>query len=117
VTGKRTKSRGKREKRIDQTLHLSGRRRGAVLKEEVWYEGGRVVKYSLAYIDARICAADNGRVLGYDNTHEHHHRHFMGQIEKIEFHGYEELVGRFERKLHALWKAQDDDDEEDEQER
>jgi hypothetical protein len=117
VTGKRTKSRGKREKRIDQTLHLSGKRRGAVLKEEVWYEGGRVVKYSLAYIDARICAADNDRVLGYDNTHEYHHRHFMGRVEEVEFQGYEALVARFERELHALWRAQDDDDEEDEQER
>jgi hypothetical protein len=114
VTGKRTKSRGKREKRVDQTLHLSGKRRGAVLKEEVWYEGGSVVKYSLAYINAQICADDNGRVLGYDNTHEYHHRHFMGQVEKIEFHGYEELVGRFERELHALWRAEDGDEDEQE---
>ena len=113
MTGKR-KSRSDREKRIDQTLHLSGRRRGAVLKEEVWYEGGRVVKYSLAYIDARICAADNGRVLGYDNSHEHHHRHFMGRIEKIEFHGYEALVARFERELQTLWRAEDDDENEQE---
>ncbi len=107
VTGKRTKSRARREKRIDQTLHLSGKRRGAVLKEEVWYEGERVVKYSLAYINARICDADNGRVLGYDNTHGHHHRHFMGQVEEIEFHGYEALVTKFEREVHALWKAED----------
>jgi len=41
----------KREKRVDQTLYLSGRRSGAVLKEEVWCEGERVVKYSLAYIN------------------------------------------------------------------
>jgi hypothetical protein len=117
VTGKRTERRGQREKRIDQTLHLSGKRKGAVLKEEVWYEGGRVAKYGLAYINARICAADNGRVLGYDNTHEHHHRHFMGQVEKIEFYGYEALVAGFERELHALWRAQDQDDDEDEKER
>jgi Family of unknown function (DUF6516) len=108
VTVKR-KIRSDREKRIDQTLHLAGKRRGAVLQEEVWYEGGRVVKYSLAYIDARICAADNGRVLGFDNSHEHHHRHFMGRIEKIEFHGYEALVARFERELHAVWRVEDED--------
>jgi hypothetical protein len=107
VTKKRRRIRAQREKRIDQTLHLSGKRRGAMLKEEVWYEGERVVKYSLAYINARICAADNGRVLGYDNTHEYHHRHFMGQVEKVEFHGYEALVARFERELHALWRAED----------
>jgi hypothetical protein len=114
VTGKRIKSRGEREKRIDQTLYLSGKRKGAVLKEEVWYEGGSVVKYSLTYINARICAADNGRVLGYDNTHEYHHRHFMGQVEKIEFDGYEALVARFERELHALWRVEDDDEDEQE---
>ena len=78
-----------------------------MLKEEVWYEGGRVSKYSLAYSNARICAADNGRVLGYDNTHEYHHRHFMGRAEKVEFHGYEALVVRFEREVHALWRAED----------
>lgn len=111
MTGKRTKSCGKREKRIDQTLHLSGERKGAVLKEEVWYEGGCVVKYSLAYINARICAADHGRVLGFDNTHEYHHRHFMGRVEKIEFHGYEALVARFERELHALWRVEDGDED------
>jgi hypothetical protein len=41
-------------------------------------------------------------VLGYDNTHEYHHRHFMGRVEEVEFHGYEALVARFERELHAL---------------
>jgi hypothetical protein len=46
-------------------------------------------------------------VLGYDNTHEYHHRHFMGRAEKVEFHGYEALVVRFEREVHALWRAED----------
>ena len=86
---------------------------GAVLKEEVWYEGGRVVKYSLAYINPRICGVDNGRVLGYDNTHEYHHRHFMGQVERVEFDGYEALVTRFEREVRALWAAQDKDENEE----
>lgn len=110
MTAKRTNRRPKREKRVDQTLHLSGKRRGALLKEEVWYEGERLVKYSLAYINPRICGVDNGRVLGYDNTHEYHHRHFMGETRKIEFHGYEALVTRFEREVHALWKAEDEDE-------
>jgi len=29
------------EKRIDETFYLGGRRRGAILKEEVWYERGK----------------------------------------------------------------------------
>jgi hypothetical protein len=98
------------EKRVDETLYLSGKRRGAALKEEVWYERERVVKYSLAYINPRICGVDNGRVLGYDNTHRHHHRHFMGKIENFVFHGYESLVRRFEREVRALWKAEDEDE-------
>jgi Family of unknown function (DUF6516) len=98
----------KREKRVDETLHLSGKRRGAILKEEVWYEADRLVKYSLAYINPRICAVDNGRVLGYDNTHQYHHRHFRGKTEEIEFSNYPALLARFERELHQLWKEEDE---------
>lgn len=108
MTGKQAKKRAKREKRIDETLHLSGKRRGAVLKEEVWFEGDTVAKYSLAYINPRICAADNGRVLGFDNTHAYHHRHFRGTVEKIEFRSYEALVTRLERELHELWRSEDE---------
>jgi hypothetical protein len=106
---KRTQ-RPNREKRVEETLHLSGKRRGAVLEEEVWYEGRRLAKYSLAYVNRRICSVDNGRVLGYDNTHEYHHRHFMGKVERIEFPGYEALLTRFEREVHALWKTEDADE-------
>src|ERR1035441_391698 len=42
---------------------LKGNRKGAVLKEQVWFEDGRVVAYSLAYINLRRCPVDNGRVL------------------------------------------------------
>ncbi len=71
-----------------------------------------MVTYSLAYINPRICTADNGRVLGYDNTHEYHHRHFMGQVEKVEFQGYAALVARFERELYAQWRAEDQNEHE-----
>lgn len=108
VRRERARKAVKREKRIDETMHLSGERRGAVLKEEVWFERDRVVKYSLAYINPRIFAVDNGRVLGYDNTHQQHHRHFRGRTEEIAFYGYEELVTRFEQELQKLWKAEDE---------
>jgi hypothetical protein len=36
----------------------------------------------------------------------------MGRVEKIEFHGYEALVTRFERELYALWRTEDEHDEE-----
>ena len=44
--------------------HLTGRRRGAIVKEEIVHRGAEVLKYSLAYINPRICGPDNGRVSG-----------------------------------------------------
>ena len=84
-------------------------RRGAVLREEVWQgEDGEVVRYSLAYANAVICGVDNGRVLGYDNSHDHHHRHFMGKREPFEFHGYEALAARFYDEVRELWRKEDE---------
>lgn len=93
---------------MDDACYLHGRRRGAVLKEEVWLEGEKVVKYSLAYINPRICPVDNGRVLGYDNSHGHHHRHFMGTIRPFNFFSYEKLVDQFQREVEALWRHEDE---------
>jgi hypothetical protein len=47
------------EKRVDNASYLTGKRRGAVLKEEVWYAGREVVKYSLAYINPRTKEVEN----------------------------------------------------------
>jgi hypothetical protein len=105
---KSVKKSRKVEKRVDNTSYLTGQRRGAVLKEEVWYQGSEVVKYSLAYINPRTCGVDNGRVLGYDNSHDHDHRHFMGEVKEIEFPGYEALVDRFQKEVEDLWRAEDE---------
>ena len=105
----RTKrKRHKREKRVDETSYLTGVRRDAVLKEEVWFEGDRIVKYSLAYINPKVFSLDNGRVLGYDNAHDHHHRHFMGKVERIDFESYEALADRFQGEVHELWRIEDE---------
>jgi len=109
VSKKRAKKRRSAEKRVDETLHLTGRRRGAVLKEEVWYEGNRVAKYSLAYVNQQLCGVDNGRVLGYDNGHDYHHRHFMGKVEETEFEGYEALLNRFQQEVQELWRMEDEE--------
>ena len=105
---KSIKKSGRAEKRVDDTSYLAGKRRGAVLREEVWYQGSEVVKYSLAYINLRACGVDNGRVLGYDNGHGHHHRHSMGEVEEIDFPGYEALVDRFQKEVEDLWRAEDE---------
>lgn len=88
---------------------LRGRRTGALLKEQVWFEDGDVVAYSLAYINLRRCPVDNGRVLGYDNSHDYHHRHFMGTTEPIRFTTYEALVERFIEEVHELWRNEDEE--------
>jgi hypothetical protein len=104
-----------RKKRADRTttieIHrLRGNRKGARLREQVWFEDGGVVAYSLAYINLRLCPVDNGRVLGYDNSHHFHHRHFMGKREAIEFTTYAALVERFIVEVHELWRIEDEED-------
>jgi hypothetical protein len=49
-------------------------------------------------------------VLGYDNSHDYHHRHFMGKVEAIEFTTYAALVERFIGEVHALWRIEDEEE-------
>jgi hypothetical protein len=96
-------------KTVDDEIVLKKPRKGAKLKEEVWQTAnGEVVKYSLAYINPGICGKDNGRVLGYDNSHNYHHRHFMGTVEPIEFESYEALATRFREEVMGLWRKEDE---------
>jgi hypothetical protein len=47
-------------------------------------------------------SGDNGRVLGYDNSHDYAHRHFMRTIVPDPFTSYEELYERFEREWQEI---------------
>ena len=102
------KKAGKRqfqEKIIDDTFLLKRPRRGAKLREEVWQTAdGKVTKYNLAYINHLVCRVDNVRVLGYDNQHDHHHRHFMGHAEPFKYAGYDVLMDRFLAEVEVLRK-------------
>jgi hypothetical protein len=40
----------------------------------------------------------NGRVLGFDNAHSYHRRHYMGEVEPIEFVSYEATLERFQQE-------------------
>jgi len=83
--------------------YLGGKKRFPLLKEERWQNAdGEVTRYSLAYIDPEMHEGDNGRVLGYDNAHGRHHRHFMGQETEYGFKGYDEVLRRFEREVRRL---------------
>ena len=56
------------EKVIEETILLRRPRHGVRLREEVWQSvDGEVTKYN------------------YDNSHDCHHRHFMGEVQGIQF--------------------------------
>lgn len=92
------------KKIIDETVKLPNKQGNGILKFSASANNkGEISKYSLAYINYNICRSDNGRVLGYDNNHGYHHRHFMGKIENVDFNTFEEIVDSFEsewREIH-----------------
>jgi hypothetical protein len=79
---------------------------GGMLSYEVWgyVEKGKTVitRYNLAYINHAIFPGDNGRVLGFDNAHDFHHRHCMGKIEAIKFVSYEAIQQRFQKEWQKI---------------
>lgn len=92
----------KPHKALDVSTRLAKKRGNGILRREVWVDGkGKVVRYNLAYINHDIFQGDNGRVVGYDNAHGSHHRHYKGTVETVEFQGFEDIEGRFE----ADWKV------------
>lgn len=93
------------ETKIRGDRHSISRKRGnGQLRREVWIDDrGVVTRYNLAYINHLVFSGDNGRVLGYDNQHGYHHRHFKGTIEAFVFVSFEELEERFEREWAALF--------------
>lgn len=98
------------ERKLYDDRHRISRKRGnGLLRREVWVDNnGSISRYNLAYINHAIFGGDNGRVLGYDNRHGFHHRHFMGMTEPFEFESYEDVENRFEREwleLHSGMQA------------
>jgi len=85
-------------------VQIPSRFDGGVLKERGIRDlpSKMVVSYALAYINPLIFSGDNGRVLGYDNSHDYSHRHYMGSIAADPFTSYEELYERFERDWQEI---------------
>jgi hypothetical protein len=87
----------------DDSWSLSSKKGNGLLRREIWEdEHGNVVRYNLAYINYSIFQGDNGRVVGYDNAHGFHHRHYMGKIEQVEFRSFEEIEEKFESDWAAF---------------
>jgi hypothetical protein len=92
------------EKKIHDERHVITKRRGnGELRREVWVdETGTVTRYNLAYINRELYQGDNGRVIGYDNAHGFHHRHYFGEVEPVDFVSFEDIEDQFARNWTAL---------------
>jgi len=101
---RKTKTKFKRI--VSEQFPINPKRGGGIVKVDVWEnEKGEVVKYSLAYINHLVFSGDNGRVIGYDNTHNFHHKHYLSEISEVDnFRSYQELVGRFENEIKEFIK-------------
>lgn len=99
--GRNEKKTQKFKKVVSEQFPVNHKRGGGVLKIEAWEnEKGEIVKYSMAYINHLIFSGDNGRVIGYDDAHNFHHKHYLGEIsEVLDFISYHDLVGRFEKEI------------------
>lgn len=89
---------------IDESHKISDKRGNGKLRREIWVDEatGKLTRYNLAYINHNIHAGDNGRVVGYDNAHDGHHRHYFGVVEPIEFVSFEDTEKCFEHDWMAL---------------
>lgn len=92
-----------------ERFELKQKSGGGLLSYEVWgYQESRktvVTRYNLAYINHSICHVDNGRVLGFDNAHDYHHRHYMGEVTAVEFISYEATLETFQQEWLAIVKG------------
>ena len=95
------------ERKIRDERHkISIKRGNGQLRRETWEDAhGNITRYNLAYINHQLYPHDNGRVIGFDNQHGYHHRHFMGTIDSIDFASFEELENRFDQEWSLLHKG------------
>jgi len=94
------------QKIVSEQFPVKPDKGGGLLKIEAWEnEKGEIIKYSMAYINHLIFSGDNGRVLGYDNSHDYHHKHYFGEISEVaDFTTYYNLLERFEAEVKEFIK-------------
>jgi uncharacterized protein YfaT (DUF1175 family) len=90
---------------IDEQFIVPSKQGSGIIKFEAWEYENSIVKYNMAYINKSIFSNDNGRVIGYDNSHNFHHKHYFGEITELDdFINYQELVKRFRDDLKEFLK-------------
>jgi hypothetical protein len=88
---------------IDEVHRISNKRGNGQLRREVWENAkGEITRYNLAYVNHALFKGDNGRVVGYDNQHGYHHRHYFGKVSAVAFVSFEEVENQFETDWLAL---------------
>ncbi|MDP1659816.1 MAG: DUF6516 family protein [Methylotenera sp.] len=91
------------KKLIDESHVISAKKGNGMLRREVWVDDkGKITRYNLAYINHQIFNGDNGRVIGFDNAHGYHHRHYYGKVEAVSFTSYEDIEMLFEKEWLVL---------------
>jgi hypothetical protein len=90
---------------IDEKFIVPISKGGGIIKFEAWEYSNKIVKYNMAYINKSIFPKDNGRVVGYDNSHNFHHKHYFGEITELDdFINYQDLVQRFKNDIKEFIK-------------
>jgi hypothetical protein len=56
----------------------------------------------LVYIKVAMFNGDNGRVVGYDNAHGFHHRHYFGEVEPVNFVSFDDIESKFQEDCLKL---------------
>lgn len=104
MAGKKKNGTRKTEVYAPQDVAIPRKLGGGTLKERVVRElpSKKVTRYALAYINSNIFSGDNGRVLGYDNSHNYSHKHLMGVITDDPFKDYEDLYKRFQEEWQSI---------------
>jgi hypothetical protein len=88
---------------INEQHVISTKKGNGILRREVWVDSeGKITRYNLAYINHKLFSGDNGRVIGFDNAHGYHHRHYFGNVEAVNFISYEDTEVLFEIEWLAL---------------
>lgn len=91
------------QKIYDESCVISRKKGNGTLRREVWVdENWLVIRYNLAYINLNEFSGDNGRLVGYDNAHGYHHRHYYGKVDPIEFISFEHVEVLFERDVTEI---------------
>ena len=84
---------------VDEQHAIPKKKGNGILRYCLTVDGeGKLLRYSLAYINQRLCTIDNGRVIGYDNDHNLHHKHCMGNVMAVSFQSYQVILEQFEQE-------------------